>query len=306
MTPPPGSLPVPVAALLRHFRAQRPLRAGSLLVTIFGDCIAPRGGAVTLGSLIRLARPFGVTERLVRTSVARLAREDWLTARRQGRRAEYRLSAGGSARFEEATARIYGPVPESWDGGWTLLLFPGAAPGTRLREALHWRGFGQLQRGLFAHPAMTPAQVRAFLDNGARAQASAVILTATTSTPGAEELLAAGWNLKELATAYGRFVKRFAAVSGAVAGAGLTAEAAFIVRTLLIHEYRKVHLKDPLLPPALLAPGWIGTQAYELCGQLYGRLFGLAETHLDAVAHRLEKPLPPANAAARARFGARG
>ena len=51
----------PVAAatqtLLRRFRAQRPLRGGSLLVTIFGDAIAPRGGLVTLGSLIRLAQP---------------------------------------------------------------------------------------------------------------------------------------------------------------------------------------------------------------------------------------------------------
>ncbi len=73
--PCPLALPAPVQALLRHFRAQRPLRGGSLLITLFGDAIAPRGGAVTLGSLIRLAQPFGLTERLVRTSVARLARE---------------------------------------------------------------------------------------------------------------------------------------------------------------------------------------------------------------------------------------
>ena len=36
---------------------------------------------MTLGSLIRLAAPFGLTERLVRTSVARLARDGWLAAR---------------------------------------------------------------------------------------------------------------------------------------------------------------------------------------------------------------------------------
>ncbi len=303
MTLPPGPLPPPVAALLRHFRAQRPLRAGSLLVTVFGDSIAPRGGAVTLGSLIRLARPFGVTERLVRTSVARLAREDWLTARRAVRRAEYRLSRGGSARFEEATARIYAPNPRSWDGGWTLVLFPGAAPGTRLRAGLHWRGFGQLQRALFAHPALTVPQARAFLE-GLGAPPCAVVLRGTPAAADAATLLGQGWNLKELGAAYGRFVKRFAAVEAVVAGGGLGAEAAFLVRTLLIHEYRKVHLKDPLLPAALLPPGWIGTQAYELCARLYGWLFSLAETHLDAVAHRLEKPLPPANAAARGRFGA--
>src|SRR5213082_3837153 len=78
-----------VRALLRRWRAQRPLRAGSLLITIFGDAIAPRGAAVTLGSLIRLAAPFGLTERLVRTSVARLARQGWLAARRSGRSEEH-------------------------------------------------------------------------------------------------------------------------------------------------------------------------------------------------------------------------
>src|SRR5690349_12667309 len=68
--PPTAPPAAPVHALLRHFQAQRPLRAGSGLITIFGDAIAPRGGAVTLGSLIRLAAPFGLAERAVRTSVA--------------------------------------------------------------------------------------------------------------------------------------------------------------------------------------------------------------------------------------------
>src|SRR5580765_3583238 len=117
-------LPAPVRALLRRFRAQRPLRGGSLLITLFGDAIAPRGGAVTLGSLIRLAAPFGLTERLVRTSVARLARDGWLSAARVGRRSEYHLSASGAARFAEATQRIYAPTPAQWNRRWTLLLLP--------------------------------------------------------------------------------------------------------------------------------------------------------------------------------------
>src|SRR6266576_3488989 len=93
--------------LLRRLQSQRPIRGGSLLVTIFGDAIAPRGGVVTLGSLIKLAGPFGLTERLVRTSVARLAQDGWLVARRDGRLSEYRLAPQGQQRFAEATQRIY-------------------------------------------------------------------------------------------------------------------------------------------------------------------------------------------------------
>src|SRR6516165_6898169 len=118
----PAPFPPAIRGLLRHFRTQRPLRGGSLLITIFGDAIAPRGGAVTLGSLIRLAAPFGLTERLVRTSVARLAREGWLTAQRRGRRSEYRLTRNGAARFAAATRRIYGENPHDWNGRWTLVL----------------------------------------------------------------------------------------------------------------------------------------------------------------------------------------
>src|ERR1700739_4712994 len=103
-----------LAVLLKRFRRQRPIRGGSLLITIFGDSIAPRGGVISLGSLIDLALPFGLTERLVRTSVARLAGDGWLVARREGRRSDYRLPPTGRDRFAEATSRIYGATPDSW------------------------------------------------------------------------------------------------------------------------------------------------------------------------------------------------
>ena len=112
------------ADLVGRFRRQRPLRAGSLIVTIFGDSIMPRGGAIALGSLIPLASLFGLNERLVRTATARLAQEGWLAARRVGKRSEYRLSDGGRERFAEATERIYGDPANEGSGRWTLIVLP--------------------------------------------------------------------------------------------------------------------------------------------------------------------------------------
>src|SRR6202011_5604208 len=94
------------AELVARFRRQRPLRGGSLIVTIFGDSVMPRGGAVALASLIALAAPFGLNERLVRTATARLAKDGWLEGRRAGKLSEYRLSHDGRARFAEATKRL--------------------------------------------------------------------------------------------------------------------------------------------------------------------------------------------------------
>ena len=81
------------ALLIGRFRRQRPLRGGSLIVTLFGDAIMPRGGAVALGSLIALAAPFGLNERLVRTATVRLAKDGWLEGRRAGKLSEYQSVA---------------------------------------------------------------------------------------------------------------------------------------------------------------------------------------------------------------------
>src|ERR1700719_5140464 len=112
------------AELVARFRRQRPLRGGSLIVTVFGDSIMPRGGAIALGSLIALAAPFGLNERLVRTATARLAQDGWLQGHRAGKRSEYHMSHDGRERFAAATRRIYGAAETAWSGRWTVIVLP--------------------------------------------------------------------------------------------------------------------------------------------------------------------------------------
>lgn len=50
------------------------LKAKSLLITVWGDCVAPHGGTVWLRSLINLVEPLGLNDRMVRTAVFRLQR----------------------------------------------------------------------------------------------------------------------------------------------------------------------------------------------------------------------------------------
>lgn len=293
-------------ALARNFSRQRPLRGGSLIVTIFGDAIASRGGAVTLGSLISLAQPFGLTERLVRTSVARLAKEGWLIARREGRLSEYQLSAVGQRRFADATRRIYAEASQSWNGSWTVILPPPAAAELRdrLRKELEWLGFGQPTPGVFVHPMRSPGDTREQIA-GIRGAARAIVLEARNDNPASDRQFAnAGWDLGDLAVRYRRLSGLLEPVHSALAdGEKPSPATAFIVRTLLVHEYRKIHLRDPILPPGLLPPDWIGTAAYELCREIYGRVFGAAEEHLSRVAVRLSGPLPPPQPDTFRRFG---
>ena len=49
-----------IQAHLDAFSQQRRIRAGSLIISAFGDAIYPRGGRIWLGSLIRLLKPLGI------------------------------------------------------------------------------------------------------------------------------------------------------------------------------------------------------------------------------------------------------
>ena len=294
------------AELVARFRRQRPLRGGSLIVTIFGDSIMPRGGDVALGSLIDLTAPFGLNERLVRTATARLAKDGWLEGRRAGKLSEYRLSPDGRERFAEATKRIYSAPDTEWSGRWTLAVLPPmrAAERKELREELIWRGFGELSANVFAHPEIDSRSLRK--QRPAEGPLSKVIVFDANLADGdaPQRLVSLGWDLEDLGLRYQRFVKRFERVLAALQDLRAPDHrACFIVRTLLIHEYRRLHLRDPLLPPRLLRANWPGAQAAALCRDIYARVFAPSEVYLSRVAAQLDGPLPAPDAAVMQRFG---
>jgi phenylacetic acid degradation operon negative regulatory protein len=293
-----------VRVLVARFNGQRPLRAGSLIVTIFGDAILPRGGTVSLGSLIKLVAPFGLSERLVRTAASRLVHDGWVTAHRLGKVSEYHLSATGRERFAEATQRIYGAPSPAWSGRWSLVILP-QLPGPqrkRVRENLSWLGFGEFAAGVFAHPELskqTLSQIRE-----AAGGAEVIVFDADLAEADAAQMLVSrGWDLADLSDGYRRFIKRFEPVLNAIGDAPLEQhEAAFVARTLLIHEYRKLHLRDPLLPQRLLSPQWAGTRAAECCRDIYFGVFQSSERYLTKVGATLTGALPAADAGVLKRF----
>jgi phenylacetic acid degradation operon negative regulatory protein len=304
-SPEPSHSLAPASAALRAFRAQRPIRAGSLLITIFGDSIAPRGGEIALASLIALCRPFGISERLVRTSIGRLAKDDWLEAARLGRNSFYRLTAHGRNEFDVATRRIYSVSATEWTGCWTLLLMSQLSTAERnaLSEAFRWRGFGQAMPGVLAYPADRMREVEEELaqsPTGARV----ICLRCSSASPEADRFLAQhAWDLAQLEQRYRRFVALFSPIARRVRQEEASPDACFAIRTLLIHEYRRIHLRDPLLPPSLLSPTWPGAAASRLCRNIYGAVLSGAERFLSTHGANRSGRLPPASPQTLRRFG---
>lgn len=299
-----GEGPRPDPRLARWIRSElkaAPPKARSLIITVWGDALAPHGGDVWLSGLIRLLAPFGINERLTRTSVYRLAREGWLAARQDGRRSRYRLTAEGSRRFEHAYRRIYAPPVDRWDGGWELIVAPPKAISKRARhnlgKELGWEGFGALGPWLFVRPSAPPDS--AALSDPLRGLGieRQIAVLAARDLAGARPLGAFArqcWNLQSVAAEYRRFVARFGRVIRAFDGdAARDPQQCFVVRTLLIHEFRRMSLHDPRLPAELLPAAWPGPAAYALCRNLYRRTYGCAERHLAATIESGRGPLPP-------------
>lgn len=291
--------------------AQQPPRAKSLVVTILGDAIVPHGGEIWLSGLIDLLAPFGVDHRLTRTSVFRLTREGWLESRREGRRSLYALTASGRRRFEHAYRRVYTLPAQHWDGAWTLVALPrtwnGAALRAELRKDLEWEGFGMIAPGLFARPAADPATLSEIL-RGLGLEHKVFVMAArehdALQARPLRGLVEQCWNLGQLASDYRRFIKRFEPVRAYFKERPAPSpEQAFIVRTLLIHAFRRVILHDPQFPAELLPRDWPGRVAYDLCRDLYRLTYGETERYLMERLEGPHGPLPPASPAFFERFG---
>jgi phenylacetic acid degradation operon negative regulatory protein len=310
MPPPPAPRADPhVTRWIARYLARVPPRAPSLIVTVWGDAIAPHGGAVVLPGLIRLLAPFGINERLVRTAVFRLAREGWIAARRVGRRSRYALTRAGARRFAEAERRIYAIPDGQWDGSWELAIADGLAPAERraLAEELQWAGFGRFPAGILARPVRGESPLRGVLR--ARGCADRVIVARAVDAPASGALtLASGaphaWDLAGVAAAYRETLRCFGSVIERFRDAAAhDPEQCFVVRTLLIHAYRRALLRDPRLPPALLPLDWPGAAAFVLCRDFYRLTREASERYLCATLEDTQGPLRPADAAFYRRFG---
>lgn len=281
-------------------------RAGSLAVTIFGDSIAHQGHSVWLGGLVTVMQQFGLNARQTRTAIFRLGREGWLTPQLSGRRSYYCFTESGERQYARAAERIYAAAAAEWDGHWTLMSGVGLDGVLReeLRRRLGWLGFGSLGGGLLAHPQVPLATMQDVMrELGCESQV--VVWRATTGLAAPlVELVRTSWRLDELAGRFQQFITRFSMFEALLAAQpAVDARDAFLLRTLLIHEYRRLLLKSTELPPALLPAQWPGHAARTLTAALYGRLHAPASCYCQSALENALGPLPPPGTAFFTRFG---
>jgi phenylacetic acid degradation operon negative regulatory protein len=236
--------------------------ARSVLLTVLGEFVHPRGEAVWTTTLVAALGVLDIEEKAARQALTRTAADGILESSRHGRRVLWRLSPDGKALLEEGTQHIYGFMRDrqSWDGRWLVVSV--AIPESqrrlrhRLRTRLTWLGLGAATPGLWVSPdaAKAPLVRSVVADLGLRDLAFA--WTGPIADIGDERrLLARAWDLEEVERRYLDFLERFAGREAA------DDTEAFVSQVQMIEEWRRFPFMDPALPPQLLDHDWPGPRA---------------------------------------------
>lgn len=256
------------------------LRAASFIVTIYGDVVEPRGGAIWVGNLIEICAAVGISETLVRTAVSRLVAAGQLTGEREGRRSYYRLTAAAQTDFAAAARLLFGPADEPL---WRFVYLSGPVFETDAR-ALEQAGYTRLGPRLSIGARPLPR-----LSEGAMAFTA----EAAGAGSGLKELASEHWDLFTYADAYRVFLQRFGKFSAELAeGKKLSPIDSLAARLLLVHQYRIIVLHDPRLPAAALPDDWPHTDVRRLFAELYVRLSKKADDFVARTFLTADGPLP--------------
>src|SRR5258705_6615125 len=103
----PSRMPPPLARIVQQLKRE-PSRTGSIVITVFGDAIVPRGGSVWLGTLLAFFETIDIDSSVVRTAMSRLTADGWFERAKVGRNSFYRLVKREPQTFYIATQNIYG------------------------------------------------------------------------------------------------------------------------------------------------------------------------------------------------------
>ncbi|MCC0039489.1 MAG: phenylacetic acid degradation protein [Brucellaceae bacterium] len=260
-------------ALITRLHARGRVRVWSLVITIFGDAIVPRGGRVALSTLQEVVARLNVEPGALRTAMSRLAADGWVEREREGRNSFFRLADAGRHAFDLATRRIYAPGPPEWNGGWIVAVAPpgeGAVGADELVES----GFLKINANVYLRPQTD--------DDAAHPGALDGMLVIHGSSADHPEMLRDLWPSEDIATGYRDLIEAFEPLRGQLTrGAPLPPLESMAARTLLIHDWRRVVLRDPGLPKSLLPQDWPGEAARSLVRDLYRLLAEPSEHWLD-------------------------
>lgn len=257
------------------------VHARSALFDLYGDHLLGRGGRAPVAALIRLLEPLGVRAPAVRTAVSRMVNQGWLAPVELGSPPVpgYELTDRARLRLDQAATRIYRTGGQAWDGQWHVRVLAPIAERSRrerVRGQLRFLGMAPISDSTWVSPHGSVEVDQLLLDEAL----AAVCLT--TSDIGPVALLLDAFDVASIGAEYEAWLTDAADLISAVGeGAPQDDVTAFVVRSELLHSWRKFLFSDPGLPAALLPPDWPGRRAAAFFDEHATRLLPAANRFID-------------------------
>ncbi|PHS20423.1 MAG: hypothetical protein COA86_00265 [Kangiella sp.] len=280
----------------------------TLLVTFFGDVISIHGGWIWLGSLITSLSALGYSERLVRTSVFRLVEDDWLKVKKIGRKSYYSLTQNAENHNKKAARRIYASSKLSSSDEW-LIVIPSFVAEEKIepfKRQIRWLGFSTIASSVYAHPSFDKNS----LDEMLREMdlfGEVIVFSASTldnqSSLALKKLVFQKWNLKKLQNKYEQLITDYKPILDSIAKEQkMDYHYSFLLRLLVIHEYRRVLLNDHELSQDMLPNDWSGIKANQLITDLYAVLEKPSSIYISDSLESMDGFLPKCSEIYKTRF----
>ncbi len=239
------------------------IRVWSIVISIFGELVQPRKQSISVQELLALTGHVDIEENALRTALSRLAKEGWVEREKQGRLAFYSLSETGKKTFLAASERIYNHSFESPSSEWNLAFFK--EPISTAKDPVPV-GFTLSRQWQLINS-----------EDVSKLGNNEVVLFPT------EAVDVPDWALDKLVpeTLNRQYSELLADLSHLNADSSairkLSPLSALVLRYLLIHAWRRLVLRHPLVPQGLLPPSWPGAMCHQALCELYPELVAQSE-----------------------------
>lgn len=260
-----------IQPLMRDLRDAGRLRVWSLIVTILGDVAHPRGDVMSMADLLTLTDHMEIESGAVRTALSRLSKEEWVISTKSGRTSSYAFSAGGRTTFESVAARVYNGRYAPEPTQWVVAILPPARAKDRqaMQHVLDDASALQTQSGVAMWPCST-APKPGFLE-----QLGCLCFTGQLDhIPTWVKNDCAPPEAEALALHFLDKYKDLANFKGT-----LPAIDALIARVLIVHDWRRMLLRYPIVPMALQPDQWSMPKAHARMMTIYRGLIKPSEAH---------------------------
>ena len=243
-----------------HLTSEGSLRVWSVLVTIFGDLAQNKSDQVSGSLITALTSLVGIKAEATRVALHRLRKEGWIESTRVGRASVHRLTEYGHNQSATAAPRIYARetnTPEIWH---VLISSNSETSRKELADLLLTGEYISVNSAT----AMASGPMPDDLDDLLGFETSAVAVPKWL-----QDLLGP----EQLKSAYDDFWKSVQAIDELLPQAGVDEPMkTAMLRVLIVHNWRRIILRHPVLPAEFLPTDWKGPACREAVSKLLDRL----------------------------------